>query len=204
MRVRHALREPARIMLLLHGWTGDETSMWVFTQKLPDEMWITAPRAPHPADNRGYSWRIMQPGTWGVPSLSDFKPAAKSLIQLMDEISPKINVDVTQFDVIGFSQGGALTNTLALLYPKRIRKAAVLAGFMPTGVDELLNKRVLSGKEFFIAHGSQDDLVPIKRAQQSIELLKKSGAKVTFCEAEVGHKVSADCLNGLEAFWDDR
>jgi len=27
MRVRHATQEPARFLLLLHGWTGDENSM---------------------------------------------------------------------------------------------------------------------------------------------------------------------------------
>ena len=107
----------------------------------------------------------------------------------------------SQFDVAGFSQGGALTNVLALLYPQRIRKAAVLAGFMPGGVDDFLARRVLVDKNFFVAHGIQDELVPLERARQSIELLEQAGAQVTFCEAEVGHKVSVDCLRGLEAFW---
>ena len=82
-------------------------------------------------------------------------------------------------------------------------KAVVLAGFMPGGVDDLLAQRVLSDKLFFVAHGTQDDLVPLERAQQSIASLKKAGAQVTFCEAEVGHKVSADCLRGLETFFAD-
>ena len=201
MRVRHATQEPARFMLLLHGWTGDENSMWVFTRKLQADMWIAAPRAPHPADRGGYSWRALQPGTWGLPTLSDLKPAADSLVRLVDDVSASIGVDGSQFDVAGFSQGGALTNVLALLYPQRVRKAAVLAGFMPGGVDHLLARRVLADKPFFVAHGTQDDLVPLERAQQSIALLKSAGAQVTFCEAEVGHKVSADCLRGLEAFF---
>ncbi len=201
VRVRDAVQEPVHFLLLLHGWTGDENSMWVFSQKFPDEMWIAAPRAPHAVDSGGYSWRALQPGTWGLPSLSDFVPATESLIQLVDGVCSSANVDATQFDVVGFSQGGALTNVLALLYPQRIRKAAVLAGFMPDGVDDLLNQRVLADKHFFVAHGSQDDLVPLERAQQSMVSLKKAGAQVTFCEAEVGHKVSADCLKGLEAFW---
>jgi len=217
MRVRHAAQEPARFLLLLHGWTGDENSMWVFTRKFPVDMWIAAPRAPHPADEGGYSWRALQPGTlrhgfdklnpaaqdsaWGLPTLSDLKPAADNLIRLVDDVSASIGVDATQFDVAGFSQGGALTNVLTLLYPQRIRKAAVLAGFMPGGVDDLLARRVLADKPFFVAHGTKDELVPLERARQSIEFLEQAGAQVTFCEAEVGHKVSADCLRGLETFW---
>jgi phospholipase/carboxylesterase len=204
MRVRHAAQEPARFLLLLHGWTGDENSMWVFTSKFPVDMWIAAPRGPYPAKEGGYSWRpppSAQDIDRGLPTLPDLKPAADSLIRLVDEISVSIGVDADQFDVAGFSQGGALTNALALLYPQRIRKAAVLAGFMPGGVDDLVARRVLAGKPFFVAHGTQDKLVPLERVLGSIELLEKAGALVTFCEAEVGHKVSADCMRGLEAFF---
>jgi len=41
----------------------------------------------------------------------------------------------------------------------------------------------------------------VERARESIELLERAGAQVIFCEAEVGHKVSADCLRSLEAFF---
>jgi len=204
MRVRHATQEPARFMLLLHGWTGDENSMWIFTRKFPDDLWIAAPRGPHSSEQGGYSWRplkSLQDEDWGLPSLSDLKPAADSLIRLVDEVSASIGVNAEKFDVAGFSQGGALTNVLALLYPQRIRKAAVLAGFMPGGTDKLIERRVLAGKQFFVAHGEKDDLVPFERAQRSIELLEQAGAQVTFCDADVGHKLSADCLRGLESFF---
>lgn len=204
MRVRHATEEPARFMLLVHGWTGDENSMWIFARRFPADMWIAAPRGPHTSKNGGYSWRSLhsaQDNDWGLPTLSDLKPAADGLIRLVDDVSASIGVDASQFDVAGFSQGGALANVLALLYPQRIRKAAILAGFMPAGVDDLLERRVLAGKHFFVAHGTQDTLVPFERARGSIELLEKGGARVTFCEAEVGHKVSSDCLRALEAYF---
>jgi phospholipase/carboxylesterase len=204
MRVRHATQEPARFLLLLHGWTGDENSMWIFTNRFPADMWIAAPRAPHASKEGGYSWRPLhsvQASDWGLPTLSDLRPAAEGLIRLVDEVSASIGVDTTQFEVAGFSQGGALANVLALLYPQRIRKAAVLAGFMPAGVEDLLERRVLAGKHFFVAHGTQDNLVPFERARDSIELLEKGGAQVIFCEAEVGHKLSADCLRSLESFF---
>ncbi len=204
MRVRHASAEPARFMLLLHGWTGDENSMWIFANRLPADLWIAAPRAPHPSKKGGYSWRPQQSahdGDRGLPTLSELRPAVEDLIRMVDEVSSSVGVDASQFDVAGFSQGGALTNALALLYPGRVRKAAVLAGFMPAGADPLLERRVLAGKPFFVAHGTQDEMVLFERARASIELLEKGGAQVTFCEADVGHKLSADCLRGLEAFF---
>jgi phospholipase/carboxylesterase len=204
MRVRPAAQYPARFMLLLHGWTGDENSMWIFTNRFPPDLWIAAPRAPYTSKKGGYSWRPLpsdQANDRGLPSLSDLKPAAEGLVRMVDEVSASTGVDAAKIDVAGFSQGGALTNVLALLYPQRIRKAAVLAGFMPSGVDDLLERRVLAGKPFFVAHGTQDTLVPFERARGSIEQLEKGGAQVTFCEAEVGHKLSVDCLRALEAFF---
>ena len=204
MRVRHATQKPTRFMLLLHGWTGDENSMWIFTRKFPDDLWIAAPRGPHSSEQGGYSWRPLQSvhdDDRGLPTLSDLKPAADSLIRLVDDLSASIGVDAKTFDVAGFSQGGALTNVLTLLYPQRIRKAAVLAGFMPGGTEDLIARRVLDGKQIYVAHGEQDELVPFERAQRSVELLERAGAQVTFCDAEVGHKLSADCLRGLETYF---
>jgi predicted esterase len=56
-------------------------------------------------------------------------------------------------------------------------------------------------KSFFVAHGSLDEMVNIAYARQSVQLLEAAGAQVTFCEDEVGHKVSAGCLRGLQAFF---
>jgi phospholipase/carboxylesterase len=102
---------------------------------------------------------------------------------------------------MGFSQGAALSNVVACLHPDRVRKAAILAGFMPSGMEEIVAAKPLSGKPVFVTHGTQDNLVPIDRARASMSLLEQAGAHVTYCEAEVGHKVSADCLRALELFF---
>lgn len=209
MRVRHARQEPARFMLLLHGWTGDENSMWVFARNFPEDVFIAAPRAPHAAEAGGYSWvgrrdkraQISGSPAGGLPGLGEFKPAADSLIALVDDLSASIGAQASRFDLAGFSQGGALANALALLHPGRINRLAVLAGFMPGGVESMLDRQPLKGLPVFVAHGDQDALVPVEHAREAITTLERAGAQVTFCEAEVGHKVSADCLRALQTFF---
>ena len=119
----------------------------------------------------------------------------------MDSYAAKHQVDASQFDVIGFSQGAALSNVLACLYPGRIRRAGILAGFMPSGMDEIILQKPLNGKDVFVSHGTQDNMVPIDRALASMSLLEQAGAHITYCEAEVGHRVSSSCVRGLEAFF---
>ena len=194
---------PKRVLLLLHGWTGDENSMWTFARNFPPEYAIIAPRAPFlaPKEKGGYSWRDLKPGTWGSPTLDELRPPADGLVSLVDEWRATLNITSAPFDVIGFSQGGALATLLAILYPQRIRKLAVLAGFIPKGVGEAhLVPDLLDGMQCFWAHGTQDDMVTFERGRSSAEMLEKAGAQIQFCVADVGHRVSRECRRALDDF----
>jgi phospholipase/carboxylesterase len=111
------------------------------------------------------------------------------------------SVEVAQVDMMGFSQGAALTLTFALTYPEHVRKIGILAGFPPLEIESLVQSKPLEGKIAFIAHGTADELVHVENARQSISILEKAGAGVVFCESEVGHKVGAECLRALEEFF---
>ena len=197
LRVRPGMSK--KIILLLHGWTGDEGSMSIFTRNFPDEYWLLSPRAPYPTMPSGFSWRAPAPrGSW--PTVDLFRPSVESLIQLINHWSDAYSLDGYLFDVVGFSQGAALAFTLGLLHPERVRKIGILAGFAPEGAEQLLTPGLLNGKNIFLAHGTLDEMVPISMARRTIKLLEDSGSKVTYCESEVGHKLSAECLRALESY----
>src|SRR5271157_1136939 len=96
LRVRPATELPVRLLLLLHGWTGDENSMWVFMRNFPLDYWIVAPRAPHTAEPSGYSWRAPRAPHSGIhswPRFEDFHASADSLIALVDDYSAHNQID---------------------------------------------------------------------------------------------------------------
>lgn len=204
LRIRKASSSPSRFVLLIHGLTGDENSMWVFARNMPSHYWLVAPRAPHLAQPGGYSWREkFESSQFGRPTLEQLRTSAESLIRLMDEYSASVGIDAGTFDVMGFSQGAAMSNVLAFLYPHRIRKAGILAGFVPGGLEEILPQQPLQGKLFFVTHGTRDDMVPVDRARASVAFLEQAGANVTYCEDDVAHKVSVTCLRALKDFFAD-
>ena len=203
LRIRESTRPTPRLLLLIHGHTGDENSMWVFARAMPDHYWMVAPRAPYGAESGGYSWRPPQTGNLDQVGSEMLGSTAEALIRLVDEYSASVGIDASVFDVMGFSQGAAVSSLLAFLYPKRIRKTALLAGFVPSGLEELVTQRPLEGKQFFVAHGTKDETVPIDRARASIALLEQARAQVTYCEDQVGHKVSVTCLRALQKFFAD-
>lgn len=205
LRVRESTDPTPRLLVLIHGLTGDENSMWVFARELPSRYWMIAPRAPHDAqmEEGGYSWRPAEFANMNEVSLDLHRSAAEALIRMVDEYAASVGLDASTFDVMGFSQGAAMSSLLALLYPQRIGKVGILAGFVPSGLDGLVSKRPLEGKPFFVTHGTKDQRVTIDQARASIKVLEQAGAQVTYCEDEVGHKVSITCLRALKKFLTD-
>lgn len=106
-------------------------------------------------------------------------------------------MNIKQFDVMGFSQGAVMAYALSFLFPERVNKVAALAGFVPNIWQSALKDRSLAGRSYFISNGTEDEVVPIHKAHQSIEWLKEKGAQVTYCEGHTGHKLSAGCFKGL-------
>ena len=203
LRVRESTSTASRLLLLIHGLTGDENVMWIFARDLAPEYWMVAPRAPHPSGmaQGGYSWRAAQTEAEDLPTLDELRESADALLGLVDEYSASVSIDASTFDVLGFSQGAAMASILAFLYPQRLGKVGMLAGFVPSGLEELTSQRPVEGKPFFVAHGTRDETIPIERARASVEILEKAGAKVSFCEDAVGHKISVNCLRALKTFF---
>ena len=200
VRVRKPEGEgPHPIMLLLHGWMGDENAMWVFASRLPKNLLLVAPRAPHPAPNQGYSWINHRSAAFAT--LADFDPAVDALLDLLALRPGAPNQDFGEISLLGFSQGAALAYAFAARHPDRVRSLAGLAGFVPHGVEALCPGHPFSGKPIFVAHGTQDQIVPVTMARQGVRILERCGAHVTYCEDQVGHKVSAGCFRAMDGFF---
>jgi len=201
------IREPEnrfsdRVLLLLHGWSGDENSMWVFTKDIPPDYWVISPRAPYSTATKGYSWRnVIRDGSRELPKISDFQPALNNLLQLIGDWAISSSIDFKSIDLIGFSQGAALVCALLLSGQVDIDKAACLAGFMPDGGKEIATPGKLIGKKVFVSHGIGDEVIPLSRGQEMVNILKYAGADVDLCSEEVGHKVGIQCFKGLKNFF---
>ncbi len=190
---------PFPVIFMLHGWTGDEDAMWVFSSRLPQDSILVAPRAPYATLHSGYSWhpKIKKPFAW----VDDYRPAIDSLGKLIGEWDLP-EADFSRLYMVGFSQGAALAYTYALLNPGQVTALAGLSGFLPEGAGLLAAGQPLLDMPVFMTHGSLDELVPLERARQAQRILEQAGAYVSFCEDEVGHRLSASCFRNLEIFFE--
>jgi phospholipase/carboxylesterase len=202
----------ARVLLLLHGWTGDEKVMWIFTRALSGHFWLFAPRAPVAVHSGGYAWLPHAGQRW--PALEDFRQVTDDLLAAVDGWTEQAKISAASrlqpLELMGFSQGAAMSFALAAFQPQRIGRIAALAGFLPrrtnsaspndSGVDWTAAFR---GRRVYVAHGTRDEIVPISMAHETVRELQAAEADVTYCESDVGHKLSADCLRGIDRFFKD-
>ena len=185
---------PYRVLLLLHGWTGDENSMWIFTPRMPRNYLLLAPRGITKTPLGGYGWQDKKASGW--PTATDFQQSIGDLVNLVDSIEYP-GIETSNIDVMGFSQGAALAYSFALTHPDRIGKLAGLSGFLPEGLNSEIAQGVLKGKKVFVAHGLLDEMVPLSKAREVVQSLKEAKADVVYCEDNVGHKLSSGCFRGL-------
>jgi phospholipase/carboxylesterase len=204
---------PHPVLVLLHGWTGDENVMWVFASKLPPGYLMIAPRGLYLATAGGYSWHSKIERRW--PLLEDFIPAVDGLEDLLTSESPgslwdsitshsatpDTLPDLTKVSLLGFSQGAALAYSYSLIHPERVRCLGGLSGFLPENSERFIAPNLFQKTPVFIAHGTRDELVPVEKARLSVQSLERAGAIVQYCEEDVGHKLSASCFRAMEKFF---
>jgi phospholipase/carboxylesterase len=172
--------------------------MWVFAPRMPTGAILLFPRGLYTSPLGGYGWHPYRNKVW--PGIDDFRPALDKLLSVLTPGNfPQ--ADFNRLHLTGFSQGAALVYTFAILQPARVASFAGLSGFLPDNAESLPLSDGLHGKPVFIAHGDQDDLVPVSRAREAVAMFQNAGARVTYCEDEVGHRLSASCFRGLEAFF---
>jgi len=190
---------PFSLIILLHGWTGDEKSMWVFASRMPRNCILLAPRGLFVSMMGGYSWFPDDAGSW--PDIDDFIPAFNLLHNLMEAEFLRDNWDGQTISLVGFSQGAALAYGFSVQPTSRIKSIAGLSGFVPNGILKFVYSKPLSGIPLFVTHGMRDKIVPIERGRNGVSVLQELGAIVTYCEDDSGHRLSPTCFKGLQKFF---
>jgi phospholipase/carboxylesterase len=187
--------QPAPVVVMVHGWLGDETVMGIFKQTVPPGAAVIAPRAPF-ALNGGYIWYQRDQGQL-QPETESLWAGRNQLAEFLAGLPDHYPVDPSRMVLMGFSQGAALCNTIALTQPGQVQGVASLAGLIPDVVVETAQPD-LAGLPVFIAHGSQDETIPLAAARQARDVYTRWGAQVTYGEYPTGHKLTTQGMADLK------
>jgi phospholipase/carboxylesterase len=101
----------------------------------------------------------------------------------------------------GFSQGGAMAIHVALRYPERLAGLVSLSGYLlfpeRLQVETHAANRDLS---VFVAHGTQDPVVPCAMGREAARVLQSLAHEVSFYEYPMPHSVSLPEIKDIGAW----
>ena len=96
----------------------------------------------------------------------------------------------------GFSQGGAIAYTAALMHPETLAGVIALSTYLPS--QRLLVEEASDANRaipIFAAHGTEDDVVALELGIQAREFLKEGGYQVEWHEYPMPHAI---CIEEIE------
>lgn len=180
-------------VMMLHGRSGDESSMWILESVLPEGAMVVAPRGLFPLPEGGFGWSSGE-ASIETPK-EDYGESIHALLRVLAELETEQGLNPSKLFLVGFSQGAAIA--FSMVGQRLIRPAGVvsLAGFMPRGKLD-----GLEGIPIFWGHGLKDESVPVSRARDDVQHLRDLGAIVEYCEEDVGHKLGLACTRGLKTW----
>ena len=158
------------LIVYLHGGhgKGDDLSVLINTDGFPQYLadgllgeipaYVLIPQLP--ADQRGW------------------KPAAETLIQLIEQVCEKNSIDRSRISLTGHSMGGTGTWDLALMYPDIFSRIAPMSGSVDTTPETLA---VLANTPVWAFVGEDDVVVKPESSEQFVAALERQneGAQIT-------------------------
>lgn len=193
-------------VIVLHGRGADEHDLIPLARQLPDELSIISLRAPKPL-GPGFTWYDLDLSRGGLhasqPDDADFDRSLELLFASIAAATEVYDLDDTQIGLLGFSQGAILSLGALSQKPSILAWVVGLHGYLPARYDEddLISA---AGIPVFLGAGAHDEVIPPTRGEDAAERLEAAGVPVTFRTYQIGHGTSAQEMEDVVSWVDNR
>lgn len=213
MNLIHTIYEPSGVgpyptILTLHGRGANALDLLGLAPYLCNGKFLMiCPQGPLETpigpDAFGYAWYPMSMG--GPPDIGAILSSRKMLQQFLDTCLQRYPIDAKKLVVLGFSQGGVMAYSLALSSPERFAGLAVLSSWLPKElIAKLSIKEGVQSLPTVMQHGSQDQMIEVQRARDSVEQLRALRVPLTYREYDMGHEITPRGLSELSAWLEEK
>ena len=211
MRLLHAVYEPAGegphpTVLALHGWGANALDLLGLAPYLCEgRVLVLCPQGPVEVPLNGpvgYGWFPLTGGASLDPGA--FGQAVDLLGEFVEQASQRYPIDPRKLVTLGFSQGGVMAYTLALSEPESFAGLAALSSWLPEELAQQLPPAPRERLQTLVHHGTADPMIPVERARESVEVLRRLGVPLTYREFEMGHEINGPSLTDLVGWLGDK
>jgi phospholipase/carboxylesterase len=213
MELIHSIYEPAGkgphpTILTLHGRGANALDLLGLAPHLcGGRLLMICPQGPLETpigpEASGYAWYPMSMG--GPPDIASMLMSRQKLQQFLDKCLAQYPIDAKNLAILGFSQGGVVAYSLALSTPDRFAALVALSSWLPPElVPHLSLGNSARALPTLVQHGTQDSIIEVERARQSVETLRQAQIPLTYREYEMGHEIRPRSLSDLSAWLDEK
>jgi len=162
---------PKARLILLHGVGSNEANLAPLADALPEALEVILLRGPLQIGPQGFAWYQVN-FTSNGPSFN--QEQAESSRQLLSRFIDALPAMPTV--IAGFSQGGIMSASVGLTEPEQVAGFALLSGRMLRELEpRIASTERLKSVRAFIAHGYQDNVLPVAWAQEADAWLERIG-----------------------------
>ncbi|MGH9803297.1 MAG: alpha/beta hydrolase [Blastocatellia bacterium] len=197
---KSGLKGKPPLLLLLHGYGASENDLFSLAPYLDERFFIVSARAPVALRGMGgHAWFNLGFTPQGISvDPAEVEAARQRLHKFIGELIEAYDCDPSAVYLVGFSQGAMMSLAVALTYPGTAAAVVAMSGrLMAQTVQQIPDKDALIGLPVFVAHGTQDTVLPIGHGRETSRLLSELPIDLTYREYEMGHEVSAESLEDL-------
>jgi phospholipase/carboxylesterase len=185
-------------LIMLHGRGADEEDLLGLCPALDERLLCISARAPFEFSYGGYTWYDI--GQVGIPLPGMFDESYAKLVTFVDDVLRNYPVDPAHLYLFGFSMGAVMSYALSLTKPELFRGVSANSGYVPEGTSLRFRWEDLAGKNFLIAHGVYDQVIPLQMAHRAKALFAESNATVEYREYPMDHQISDESLADAAAW----
>lgn len=207
--LQYLVREPkttslrTKAIILLHGVGSNEADLFSLSDHLPDDSYVISARGPFALGAGRFAWYNVDFST-GKPVFNAEQElvSRQAITRFITSIKKKYSIDDIYLG--GFSQGAIMSFSVGLSHPGEV---AGVIGFSGRILDEIQNSITstddLTKLKIFLAHGIQDDKLPIHYAREGKRFLEKLRVKLSYHEYPMGHQINEAVLRDLNGWLTD-
>ena len=208
MALQYLVREPKiksakkKALILLHGVGSNEKDLFSLADQLPRDFYVIAPRGQFTLSAGKYAWYNVDFST-GKPvydtaqEISSREIIKKFIAQL------KQKYGINEIYLGGFSQGAIMSYSIGLTSPKEVKGIVSLSGRLLLEIRPSIIKNAdLQQLKVFVAHGMQDNTLPIHYAREAKAYLENLGVQLSYHEYELGHQINGAVIKDLNDWLD--
>ena len=186
-RVINPLTPRARLVLL-HGVGGNETNLAGLASLVPEEVEVLLVRSRLQIAVEGFAWFQVNFTNDGPIIVEEQADASRQkLVQFVTALPSLPTV------IAGFSQGGILSASVGLSAPHCVAGFGVLSGrILPELAPRVASTQALSSLSAFIAHGHDDNKLPVSWAQKADAWLTRLNVKHETHLYDMGHEITSE------------